>query len=191
MDQESIAFFEERFREISREISSLREDTTRQISGLREETAHQFASLRAETTQQISGLREETAQQSASLREEATQHISSLREEMERRFDKQDETARHTLILVEGLRDNLQLVGEVVMGLGEQVNRYHHESTLSFEKVHGWIEPYFRNLDLKQDGLERRVGILEDRADRQQGDAMDAIRRMVEKLRREPQPASE
>jgi hypothetical protein len=136
MDQESIAFFEERFREI-------------------------------------------------------VQQISSLREEMKRRLDKQAETARHTLILVEGLRDNLQLVGEVVMGLGEQLNRYRDESTLSFEKVHGWIEPYFRNLDLKHDGLDRRVRILEDRADRQQGDAMDAIRKMVEKLRREAQPASE
>lgn len=165
MDQESIAFFEERFREILRQISSLREETTEQISSLRKETTEQFSSLREETAGRF--------------------------EQVEGRLDKQDETARCTLILVEGLRDNLQLVGEVVMGLGEQLNRYREESTLSFEKVHGWIEPYFKHLDLKQDGQDRRVRILEDRADRQQGDAMDAIRRMVEKLRREAQPASE
>lgn len=176
MDQESIAFFEERFREISREISSFREETTQQISSLREETTQQIASLREETTQQISSLREETVRRF---------------EQVDHRLDKQDETARHTLILVEGLRGDVQLMGEGVMGFGEQLERYHSQATVSFQQVDNWIRPPFEELrrhcedldrkhgelDSQYDGLDRRVRSLEERADRQQGDVVEAIRK--------------
>jgi hypothetical protein len=49
MDQELIAYLDQRFRESSEQIAGLREETAQQIAGLREETAQQIASFREET----------------------------------------------------------------------------------------------------------------------------------------------
>jgi DNA repair ATPase RecN len=74
MDQELIAYLDERFGE-----------TSRQIQGLREETAQQFATARVETAQQFAASREETAQRFERLEEKVRHNgveIEGLRGEI-------------------------------------------------------------------------------------------------------------
>lgn len=84
IDQELIAYLDKRFREtaeqISDQIGSLRQDTTRQIAGLEG---------------QIAGLREETTQRF---------------EQVDRRFEQAEERDRQILVVTEGIRHEVHLV---------------------------------------------------------------------------------
>jgi hypothetical protein len=124
MDQELIAYLDERFRETSQQIAELREETTRQF------------------------------------------------EQVDHRFEQAETTARQTLVVLEGLRHEVHVVAEGFLGLHEKLERYRADSTASFELVRGWIEPYYRMLD-------GRLSVMEGRADRQQGDVMEAVRRIL------------
>ena len=173
MAQELTAYFDERFREFARKIV--------------EETAQQITASREEMSQQITASREETAQQ-----------IAELREETISRFEKGEETARHTVVLVEDLRSKLDLVAEGVIGANERLDRYRSEARIEFNQVKGWIEPYYReldgrvrNLDNRMDCVDARLQVLEDRAERQQGDAYNAIRKMLGKPPLPPPVTSE
>lgn len=124
-----------------------------------------------ETSQQIAA----TQQQIASLREETVQlfeQVNQRFEQIDQRFESVETAARHTVVLVEGLRHELHVVAEGFLGLNERVERYAEESRLSFSKVQAWIAPYFRNLD-------GRVKILEGWADRQHWDVVESVRRIL------------
>jgi methyl-accepting chemotaxis protein len=174
MDPELIAFFEARFQEIAqqfaasreetaRQFAASREETSQQITGLREETAQQFAAAREETSQQITGLRKEMVQQLAAAREETARRF----EQVDKRFEKVEETARHTLVLVEGLRHEVQLLAESVSGMNGKIENYHSETMVKFDQARKWIDPYYRELD-------GRLRVLEGRADPQRGDVVVA-----------------
>jgi archaellum component FlaC len=193
MDQELIAYLDERFRasaqHVSAEVSALREETRQQISSLREETTQQISSLREETTQQISSLREETTQQISSLREETmhqisgyTQQISSLREEMTQRFEGVETAIRHTQVLVEGVRDNTRLIAEGVIGMGERLDTYQAHQTHRLDEELDAIK-----LNLKD--LNRRVAIVEGHHERETTDVMTLIRRRWAKTQPEEREA--
>jgi methyl-accepting chemotaxis protein len=117
-----------------------------------------------ENTQQISALREEVS----TLR----QDFSTFRQETAQRFERVEDTSRQTLVLVERLRSDVHLIAEGFVGVNERLERFQSEATLVFDEVKGWIEPYYRNVD-------GRVRVLEGRAERQQGDVLDAVRRML------------
>jgi len=133
----------------------------------------------------------ETSQQIAKLREETIGRF----EQVDSRFEKLEETTRYTLILVEGLHHEVHLVAESVLGMDEKIKRYHAEATLTFDRFEEWIKPYYKDLHSRlhdqEDrvqglgsrvhGLDERLHILEGRADRQQGDVMDAIRNLLGK----------
>lgn len=121
------------------------------------ETAQQIGAARDETMQQISGLRQETMQRF---------------EQVDRRFEQLEDTTRHTLVLVEELRGEIRLIAEGFVGLNERLGRLQSDVMLVSDKAHGWIEPYFKNVD-------NRVRVLEGRADRQQGDVMEAVRKLL------------
>ena len=112
------------------------------------------------------------AEQAAGLRAEMTQQIAALQEQMDRRFAGMEDTVRHTHILVEDLRHKLQILAEGYIGLNDKLDRYHNESTVAFEQVQGWIEPYYRILD-------GRLRVMESRAERQDGDVFEAVRRIL------------
>jgi archaellum component FlaC len=187
MDQELIAFLTERFRETSQQIEGLREETAQQFAGLREETAQQFAGLREETGQQFAGLREETGQQFAGLREETAQQFAGLREETAQQFtevreetaqqfaraDRRVERVEHELhrtrIVVESLRGDIRLLAEGVMGVSDRLELFQSDVALKLDDVKASIVPYYQDLN-------RRVGILQERADRETRDIMDVIR---------------
>jgi|SRR6476660_5710880 len=122
-----------------------------------------------ENAEQISSLREETTQQISSLRKETLQRF----EQVDRRFEQVEDTTRQTLILVEGLRSEVHLIAEGFLGLSDKIERWPSEAVV-FDTAKGWIEPYYRDLD-------NRVRILEGRAERQQGDVLDAVRKMLGK----------
>ena len=109
------------------------------------------------------------------------QQIDQRFEQIDRRFEKIDErldaldtAIRHTNVLVEGLRADVHLIAEGFVGMNDRFNTFQSEATLVFDQVKGWIEPYYRNLD-------GRLRVVEGRAERQQGDVLDAVRRMLSK----------
>lgn len=109
------------------------------------------------------------------------QQIDQRFEQIDRRFEKIDErldaldtAIRHTNVLVEGLRGDVHLIAEGFVGMNDRFNTFQSEATLVFDQVKGWIEPYYRNLD-------GRLRVVEGRAERQQGDVLDAVRRMLSK----------
>jgi hypothetical protein len=119
-----------------------------------------------ENAQRISALHEETAQR--------FEQIDQRFERMDQRFERLEDTSRQTLVLVEELRGDVHLIAEGFVGNSERLERFQQEATLVFDEVKGWIEPYYRNLN-------GRLQVIESRAERQQGDVLDAVRRMLGK----------
>ena len=103
---------------------------------------------------------------------------------VEGRLDTLDTAIRHTNVLVEGLRGDVHLIAEGFVGLNDRFNTFQCEATLVFDQVKGWIEPYYRNLD-------GRLKVVESRGERQQGDVLDAVRRMLGKPPLQPVPSSD
>ena len=110
-------------------------------------------------------LRTENAQQFAAV----GQQFQSFRAEVSERLDRLDGQVRQTRVLLEDLRHELHLVAEGVMGLSERLAAYQSETLLKFDEVRASMVPYYQDLN-------RRVGILEGRADRQTRDIIDVIR---------------
>jgi soluble lytic murein transglycosylase-like protein len=175
VDPELIAYLDQRFRESAEQTEALRQETAQQFAAVRAETAE----LRQEMTQQFTAVRaeaaefrQETTQQFAAVRAEAAEfrqetaqrftavstETAELRQETTQRFQQVDETARHTLVLVEGLRGDIELLAEGFGGLNERLERIQKEVTLLPGQIKVGIEPFLKNLD-------GRVRILEGRAE--------------------------
>ena len=112
MDQELIAYLDERFGETSREIRSLREE----VAASREETAGRFA----KTDRQIATLREE---------------FVASREETAQRFERLEEEVRHNGVEIEGMRGDIRQVAEGVAGANEGLNTLKEETAAKFQEV--------------------------------------------------------
>jgi hypothetical protein len=112
-----------------------------------------------ETSRQISDFREETARQF---------------ERIDSRFERVEETARQTVVLVEGLRHEVHLIAEAFLEVGPKLDLYRNESTLSIDDVKRWMEKPFRELD-------NRIRYLEVPKERQFEDVMDEVRRVLGK----------
>jgi hypothetical protein len=91
--------------------------------------------------------------------QEIRQEVGAVRDE-----------SRQTRILVEDLHGNVQLLAEGVMGLTEKLEEHRAETRLGFENVKASIVPYYQNLN-------ERMGILEERAERQTQDVLEVIRK--------------
>ncbi len=154
MDRELIAYLDEHFREMSQQMEGLRQESGR---------------LRQETSQKIDGLRVEMSGKIDGLREEMSGKIGGLREEMSGKIDGLREENHQTGVLVEGLRSDIQLLAEGMMGQAEKSMARHSELILEIEKVKVSIIPYYQDLNV-------RMGRLEQWADRQGRDAMELIR---------------
>lgn len=110
-----------------------------------------------ESAEQIAALREENAQQFAAVRGEA----ATFREETAQRFQRVEDTVRQTLVQVEGLRGNVELLAEGFGALNERLERVQRDVDLLPGQIKVWFEPYLKNLD-------GRVRILEGRAESRQ-----------------------
>lgn len=111
----------------------------------------------------------ETAQQIQGLREETTHQLQGLRQENTQRFEQLEEGIRHTQISIEGLRGEVRLVAEGMMGLDERLGFLRTELKQDIDDVRRLIPPVIASLD-------QRVRILEVRKDLQRRDPMEIIR---------------
>jgi chromosome segregation ATPase len=143
MDQELIAYLDRRFDETSQQISTLREEVRGEMRTLREEMHGEMRTLREEMHTEIGTLREEMHTEIGTLREETHQRF----EQVDSRLDKGEETARHTLVLLEDLQSDVHLLAEGVVGLSQRLDRVRHDDDFLFNKLRGWFEPYFRHID--------------------------------------------
>lgn len=166
LSQDLITYLDARFRETSQQIAA----TQQQIASLREETAQRFEQI-DQRFEQVDHRFEQVNQRFEQVNQRL-EAVDQRFEQVDQRFEAAETTARHTLILVEGLRHEIHTVAEGFLGLNEKLERYRQESQLSFSQVQGWIEPYFRNLD-------GRIKILEGWADRQNWDVVKSVRRIL------------
>jgi archaellum component FlaC len=165
MDQELIAYLEERFRENSRQMQSFREETSGQMQSFREEISGQVQSFREENSRQMQSFREETSGQVQSFREEISHQIEALRQETMSRFEQVDDVVRqnkdeirHTQIMVEAVRSDLQGVAEGVMGANERIDALREEMKQEVGKVGDRIDLSHK----AHKDLNRRVRSLEE-----------------------------
>lgn len=77
--------------------------------------------------------------------------------------------ARQTRVLIEGMRSDLRLVAEGVVGLSERLEAHQKEVKAGFDDVKASIAPAYQRLDGRVQGLEAR-------AERQTRDVLDVIR---------------
>ena len=135
MDQELIAYLEERFREVQEQFAAFREETNQQFAASREETNQQFAASREETNQQFAASREETSQ----------------------RFQRLEEEVRHNGVEIEGLRGEIRQVAEGVASANERLDAFQKYTAAEFKDVRASIRVPFENLDGRVRVLESEV----------------------------------
>ena len=170
MDQELIAYFDRHFHETSRQIESLQEEMTQQVGSLREEMTQQVGSLREEMTQQAGSLREEMIQQIGGFREETTRRF----EQVDGRFEEVTESIRHTRVMIEGVRSDLKLLAEGIMGTNESLKVFRTEVAHELQEARSLISllPY--------PTLESRVSKLELWRETRERDPVDIIRERLQ-----------
>lgn len=172
MDQELIAFLNEHFRDVSRQIAGLREETTQQIASLREETNRHFTRIDARFEQVDARFEQVDARfEQVDARFE---QVDARFEQVNERFERVEATARQTVVLIEGLRHEVHLIAEAFLGVGDKLDLYRNESRLSIDDVKGWMEVPFRELD-------NRIRYLEGPKERRYEDVMDEVRRSLGK----------
>jgi hypothetical protein len=131
MDPEMIAYFDSHFRENARQFAELRQ----QISGVE---------------QQLTAFREETGQRFEQVDRRFEQvdrrfeQVDQRFEQVDQRFEQVETTCRHTLVLVEGLRDQLRAVAEGFLTVNERLEVEIKKSEVFFEDLPGLVGPYFR-----------------------------------------------
>lgn len=112
------------------------------------------------------------------------ERFGRLEARMDERFEKVETEGRQTRVLVEGLHDNVRLLAEGVLGVTERLETFQEETARGFQEIKSMLSPYYRNLDGRVQGVEddaksldRRLKVLEGRADRQTEDVLESIRK--------------
>jgi hypothetical protein len=113
------------------------------------------------------------------------QELRAYLEGMEARAAERLETeGRQTRVLLEGMHDNIRLLAEGVMGVTERLEEHQAATALGFQEVKEMLSPYYRDLNGRAQRLEndvqfldRRLKILEAKADRQTEDVLESIRK--------------
>jgi hypothetical protein len=154
MDQELIAYLDARFLQISQQIIGLRAETTQQTASFREETTQQTASFREEATQQIASLRDEFV----SFREAAIQNFGRVEDEV-----------RQAHVTIEGVRSEVRLLAEGVMGADENLRAFRAEVKREFDDARSLLRSSYAQVD-------RRVHALESWRELKERDPIDLIR---------------
>lgn len=90
------------------------------------------------------------SQQIESLREETAQRF----EQVDQRFEQVDTAIRHTHVSIEGLRREVCIVAEGVMGVDERLKPARKDYLQDFEDVRALIRTTYSNLDNRTHALE-------------------------------------
>jgi chromosome segregation ATPase len=156
MDQELIAYLDARFRETSQEIQ-----------GFRQETAQRFEQIDSRF-EQIDSRFEQTDSRFEQI-DSRFEQTDSRFEQIDSRFERVETAIRHTHVLVEGLRSDIQMLGEGVMGIDEKLRYFRADVEKEFEATRSMINPPYADLN-------NRVQSLEAWRERSERDPMDLIR---------------
>jgi len=100
---------------------------------------------------------------------QVTGEIQGLREELGAFREQVETSIRHVHVEIEGLRGEIRLVAEGVMGVGERLESFRHEVAHDFKET----RIAFR---LPYEDVSGRLLNLERRAERQNRDVLDVIR---------------
>src|SRR6185369_6786266 len=109
---------------------------------------------------------DENSRQIEDLKEEARQTKQETRQQIE---DLKEDT-RHTRVLVEGIRSDVRLIAEGVMGGIEQQEAHRKEIQAAVDEIKTSVVLSYRS-------QEGRVQSLEDQAERQRHDVFEALRK--------------
>jgi len=90
-----------------------------------------------------------------------TRAIKDLKTEMNERFDGVDEKIRHTHVVVEGLRSDVQLLAETLSAFDQRLTRLAEAADAKLEDFRAAVQEGFRFLHQRDDGLDLRVTRLE------------------------------
>lgn len=151
MDQSMMSRLEEHLREITRQIGWVREE---------------MGSLKEELRGEMGSLKEELRGEMASFKEETTGQIEELREEV-----------HLSRILQEQLRSDVTAVAEGVVGMSERLDFHRSELQRTFQEVADLLRPAYKLMGPQYQRLDRRLGVLEQRADRVNRDVLQVIRK--------------
>lgn len=108
--------------------------------------------------------------------ERIDERFERLETRMDQRFEQVDTEARHTRILVEAMHNNVRLLAEGVIGTGERIDALREETTARLEEIKGSVVAIHQILVPRVNGLENRVKILENKAERENRDVLEVIR---------------
>ncbi|MCP4662042.1 MAG: hypothetical protein GY856_42100 [bacterium] len=103
---------------------------------------------------------DETGHQIESLRREMVERLDQGDERFERideRFERVETDIRHTHVLLEDLRSDLQGVAEGVIAGREALERFRKEVDRRFTKQESNLRPYFAHLKRRDDELDTRL----------------------------------
>ncbi|MEO6195310.1 MAG: hypothetical protein ABIS20_20005 [Thermoanaerobaculia bacterium] len=100
---------------------------------------------------------------------EASEQVEGLREETSRRFEQVDSAIRQTHVTIEGLRGEVRLLAEGVMGADEKLQTFRAEVKQEFEDTRSLIRSSYAQVD-------RRVHALESWRELKERDPLDLIR---------------
>jgi chromosome segregation ATPase len=134
MDQELIAYLEARFTHIDERFR----ETSQQIETLREETSRHFEQIDS----RFEGI------------DSRFEQIDSRFEQIDSRFEKVETEIRHTQVSIEGLRREVCIVAEGVMGVDERLKPARKDYLQDFEDVRALIRTTYSNLDNRTFALE-------------------------------------
>ena len=154
---------EQMLEQIQQMITTATETLRREIVGSLDQKVDGLStSLRAEMT----GMRGELRQDMAGMETRLGERIDGLELAQlgteSRVSERIDETKRHSGVLVEGLRHELQLLAE---GLQMHIEERHQEernyTDRQFQETRGLIQISYRQVNDRMEGLEQRVRSLE------------------------------
>jgi len=107
------------------------------------------------------------------------------------RLGRVETESRQTRVLLEGMHDNIRLLGEGVMGVTERLEAFQGEMAGHFAEIKASLSPVYQNLsgrvhsmddqvqylDGRVRSVDSRVRVLEAKADRQTEDVLESIRK--------------
>ena len=116
--------------------------------------------------------------------QELRAYLEGMEARATERMERLETEGRQTRALLEGMHDNIRLLAEGVMGVTERLEEHQAATALGFQEVKEMLSPYYRDLNGRAQRLEndvqfldRRLKILEAKADRQTEDVLESIRK--------------
>ena len=131
-------------------LQAFREETTKRFDEMGQEVGR-------EIRQEVGSLREETIRRFDEMGQEVhelRQEVHAQREDNAQRFEKLETEVRGAHIIVEDLRDKVQIVAEGVAGFTEQLQKHKDEVSKRLDTIESFTRLCYQDLDGRVRRLE-------------------------------------